>query len=86
MASFSSVADTVHPAQLGNAIFERIEAWYNPCRRHTALHMLSPVATNTAGTSSRRPDPFTPPPTERHDHHTTRLRESGSGSLVLAAA
>ena len=31
------------PAQLGSAIFEWIEAWYNPRRRHTSLAMLSPV-------------------------------------------
>jgi len=29
--------------ELGGAIFEWIEAWYNPRRRHTALNMLSPV-------------------------------------------
>ena len=31
------------PEQLGSAIFEWIEAWYNPRRRHTSLQMLSPV-------------------------------------------
>ena len=31
------------PEQLGSAIFEWIEAWYNPRRRHTALEMLSPI-------------------------------------------
>ena len=31
------------PEQLGSAIFEWIEAWYNPCRRPTALGMLSPI-------------------------------------------
>ncbi len=31
------------PAELGSAIFEWIEAWYNPRRRHTALAMLSPL-------------------------------------------
>lgn len=31
------------PDQLGSAIFEWIEAWYNPRRRHTSLEMLSPV-------------------------------------------
>jgi putative transposase len=30
--------------QLGNAIFEWIECWYNPCRRHSSLGMLSPAA------------------------------------------
>ena len=28
---------------LANAIFEYIEAWYNPRRRHSTLEMLSPV-------------------------------------------
>ena len=32
------------PQQLGSAIFEWIEAWYNPRRRHTSLDMLSPVS------------------------------------------
>jgi putative transposase len=39
--------DTRHwdtPEQLGTAVFEWIEAWYNPRRRHTSLGMLSPVA------------------------------------------
>lgn len=31
------------PGQLGSAIFEWIEAWYNPRRRHTSLQMPSPV-------------------------------------------
>jgi putative transposase len=31
------------PEQLASAIFEWIEAWYNPRRRHTALGMLAPV-------------------------------------------
>jgi putative transposase len=31
------------PEQLACAIFEWIEAWYNPRRRHTALGMLAPV-------------------------------------------
>ena len=30
--------------ELASAIFEWIEAWYNPRRRHTALGYLSPVA------------------------------------------
>jgi putative transposase len=29
--------------QLANAIFEWIEAWYNPRRRHSALGYRSPV-------------------------------------------
>ncbi|MBR7829894.1 DDE-type integrase/transposase/recombinase, partial [Actinospica sp. MGRD01-02] len=28
---------------LANAIFEYIEAWYNPRRRHSTLDMLSPI-------------------------------------------
>jgi putative transposase len=28
--------------QLASAIFEWVEAWYNPRRRHTSLEMLSP--------------------------------------------
>lgn len=31
------------PEQLGAAIFEWIEAWYNPRRRHTSIGTLSPV-------------------------------------------
>jgi transposase InsO family protein len=31
------------PEQLGTAVFEWIEAWYNPRRRHTSLGMLSPI-------------------------------------------
>lgn len=31
------------PEELGSAIFEWIEAWYNPGRRHSSLGMLSPV-------------------------------------------
>ena len=33
-----------NPVRLGSAIFEWIEAWYNPRRRHTALGMLAPAA------------------------------------------
>lgn len=40
------------PAQLGSAIFEWIEAWYNPRRRHTALGMLSPVDYETRHTTA----------------------------------
>ena len=29
--------------ELGGAIFEWIEAWYNPRRRHTSLGMLAPA-------------------------------------------
>jgi len=30
------------PEELGSAIFEWIEAWYSPRRRHTSLGMLAP--------------------------------------------
>ena len=30
-------------AELASAIFDRIEAWYNPRRRHTSIDDLSPV-------------------------------------------
>ena len=30
-------------AQLANAIFEWIECWYNPKRRHSSIGMLSPL-------------------------------------------
>jgi putative transposase len=30
-------------AELANAIFEWIECWYNPKRRHSSIGMLSPV-------------------------------------------
>ena len=30
--------------ELASAIFEWIEAWYNPRRRHTSLGHLSPIA------------------------------------------
>ena len=34
-------------AELANAIFEWIEAWYNPRRRHSALGYLSPIHYDT---------------------------------------
>ena len=34
--------------QLANAIFEWIEAWYNPRRRHSYNNMLSPIDHETA--------------------------------------
>ena len=34
--------------QLANAIFEWIEAWYNPRRRHSYNNMLSPIDYETA--------------------------------------
>jgi putative transposase len=35
-------------AQLASAIFEWIEAWYNPHRRHSYCGMLSPIDYETA--------------------------------------
>ncbi len=29
--------------QLALAVFEWIEAWYNPSRRHSSIKMLSPI-------------------------------------------
>jgi putative transposase len=34
--------------QLANAIFDWIECWYNPRRRHSYVGMLSPVDYETA--------------------------------------
>jgi putative transposase len=39
-------------AQLASAIFEWIEAWYNPSRRHTGLGMLSPHEFETLHTAA----------------------------------
>jgi putative transposase len=36
--------------ELASAIFEWIEAWYNPTRRHSALEWLSPIDYETAHT------------------------------------
>ncbi|MDQ6934097.1 MAG: IS3 family transposase [Actinomycetota bacterium] len=38
--------------ELASAIFEWIEAWYNPLRRHTSLGMLSPVEFETLHTAA----------------------------------
>ena len=39
-------------AELANAIFEWIEAWYNPRRRHSALGYLSPTDYETLHTEA----------------------------------
>lgn len=57
--------------ELGGAIFEWIEAWYNPRRRHTRWACSAP-------SSSKH---FTPPPNQRHDQPTRCVRRTGSGSL-----
>ena len=47
--------------ELANAVFEWIEAFYNPIRRHSAL-ATSPRSSSNA---------FTPPPEQRHDKPPT---------------
>jgi putative transposase len=37
-------------AELANGIFEWIECWYNPKRRHSSVAMLSPVDYEAAHT------------------------------------
>jgi hypothetical protein len=63
-------------ADLGSAIFEWIEAFYNPAggirRRATCPR---------SGSRS-----FTPPRSPRHDRHTRRVRRTGSGSQVRAGS
>ena len=63
-------------AELGSAIFEWIEGWYNPRRRHTALGTSPRSTTKHLATA----DPFHCRRTRRHDHHTVRVRTGGSGS------
>lgn len=46
--SWASVED------LGSALFEWIETWYNPRRRHTSLGMLSPVEYEALHTTATR--------------------------------
>jgi len=42
------------PADAGRAIFDFIEGWYNPRRRHSALDYLSPMLyERSRGTSDR---------------------------------
>ncbi len=54
--------------QLAQAIFEWIEVFYNPVRRHSALDYHSPSPTANATTR---------PPPRWHDHHTQPVRETG---------
>ena len=42
--------------QLALAVFEWIEAWYNPHRRHTSIGSLSPIAFETARAADRLED------------------------------
>jgi putative transposase len=37
-------------AELANAIFEWLECWYNPKRRHSSIGMLSPLDHEAAHT------------------------------------
>ncbi|PWU46049.1 hypothetical protein DLJ47_33355 [Micromonospora sp. S4605] len=57
---------------LANAIFEWIEAWYNPRRRHSSLGNLSQSTTNDT----------TPRPQPRPDHHRQAVRETGASSVA----
>lgn len=56
--------------QLGSAMFEWIEAFYNPTRRHSALGYLSPTDYEARHT----------PPLLRHDHQTNPVRRTGGRS------
>ncbi len=56
--------------ELANAIFEWIEALYNPRRRHSALGNLSPIDYEGQHT----------PPQPRPDHHREAVRETGGSS------
>ena len=50
--------------QLALAVFEWIEAWYNPRRRHSSIGDLSPITTKPASLR----------PLLRHDHHHQPVR------------
>jgi putative transposase len=59
-------------AQARRAIFEFIEGWYNPHRRHSALDYLSPIAYERAyvaqpgsGSSDQPEKDTAPPPRDR---------------------
>ncbi|MEV6557967.1 IS3 family transposase [Nocardia sp. NPDC051756] len=54
--------------ELANAIFDYIEAFYNPTRRHSKLDMLSPVDYERAHTAAHRAASSPHPP----------VRESGA--------
>ena len=69
-ASCSTAATGRRRAELARAMFEWIEAFYNPTRRHSTLGYLSPIDYEAA--------------TPRHDQHTNPVRHPGElheGSL-----
>ena len=45
------------PAEARMAVFEFIEGWYNPRRRHSAIEYLSPVNYERSKLPTARPDP-----------------------------
>ncbi|WP_374190846.1 IS3 family transposase [Aeromicrobium sp. YIM 150415] len=72
--------DWVSRTELATAIFEWIEGWYNPCRRHTSIRNLSPAEFealhNTATQAARSPQKNCPGnrgrrprPGPEHPHH-----------------
>ena len=48
------------PAEARTAVFDFIEGWYNPTRRHSSLDYVSPIDVRTAGA----PTPTAPSGTE----------------------
>jgi len=68
--------DWTTKTELASAMFEWIEGCYNPIRRHTSIGNLA----------AQRSKPFTPRQSPRHDHHTDRVRRTGSGSPTPSAS
>jgi transposase InsO family protein len=65
--------------QLGSAIFEGSRPRTTPADG-TPRSACSPPSNTSTSTNSAGNIPFTQPPKERHDHHATHVRETGSGS------
>jgi putative transposase len=65
--------------QLGNGIFEWVECWYNPCRRHSSLGMLSPAEYERRYHEGDPPpsDPTPPVSGERGEDQPSSRRSSG---------